>query len=161
MSNVIRELYPQGREIFIIRDFRDMLCSMVSFLKKPGATFAGATQESSVGEMIGQTHDELASLLASWRQQSTRAHLIRYEDLVLRPHETLAEMFRYLDLDATPELLDKIIATRFAETPEFQSHRTTTNLEASIGRWKRDLELPMQAMAQEAYGNMLVEFGYH
>ena len=38
VSSVAGELYPHGRELFLVRDFRDMVCSMFAFNAKRGVT---------------------------------------------------------------------------------------------------------------------------
>ena len=36
VPQLLRELYPDAREVFLVRDFRDMLCSIRAFNEKRG-----------------------------------------------------------------------------------------------------------------------------
>jgi hypothetical protein len=47
------------------------------------------------------------------------------------------------------------------KTTELQhQHQTSADLNASIGRWRRDLGTALQAVCQEAFGDVLAGFGY-
>ena len=48
----------------------------------------------------------------------------------------------------------------FADIPEARRHRTTDSVEASVGRWRRDLEPSLQELCADAFGETLYEFGY-
>lgn len=160
IPDVIWELYPQAKEIVSVRDFRDMLCSIAAFVAKPGRTFFEYSSTQSTEELIAQMRGEVELLLRSWRRRSARAHLVRYEDLVREPTETLRGVFAYLGLEISPATLAAMVRRGFAETPDLRNHRTTASLDASIGRWRRDLSPPLLRLVEDAYGDALREFGY-
>ena len=86
------ELYPSAKEIFLVRDFRDMACSILAFDRKRGfAGFGrpdGAATRSTCAMELREMALDLRKQLGHDRRD--RAHLVRYEDLVLRPIETVA-----------------------------------------------------------------------
>jgi hypothetical protein len=47
-----------------------------------------------------------------------------------------------------------------ARGPETERHSTSPDAEASIGRWRRDLDPELQRACHEAFGEALEVFGY-
>jgi hypothetical protein len=41
-----------------------------------------------------------------------------------------------------------------------RKHKTSPDPESSIGRWRYELDPSLQAICQEAFGDVLKEFGY-
>jgi hypothetical protein len=165
------ELYPRAKEVFLVRDFRDMAHSIMAFDAKRGfAGFRrpeGASDEDYIrGELRQMTQD----LRASWQARADRAHLVRYEDLVLKPAETLTAILEYLELDASPETVSEVLETGSEqilrlpgasfEAVEIQTHRTVQDPRASIGRWQRESDGDFRTLSEEVFGEALAEFGY-
>jgi hypothetical protein len=97
-------------------------------------------------------------LLRRLRERGEAAHLVRYEDLIQKPEETLAGMMIYLGLDASDESVAATLER--AESNSLDSHRTTEKASASIDRWKRDLSPELAAVCAEVLDPVLTEFGY-
>ncbi len=154
------EIYPQAREIILVRDFRDMLCSVLAFNAKRGFAAFGREFTTSDDEYVRQLRKKALCLLNSWKRRSEQAHLLRYEDLILHPAETLKALLEYLGLDNSPSAVEGIFQRASGDTPELQWHRTSQDPRASIGRWKRDLSPEMQALCHEVFTDILEEFGY-
>jgi GT2 family glycosyltransferase len=158
---IVSELYPGGREIILMRDPRDIVCSVLGFNAKRGIASFGA--ESTVGEeeLIRRRREGAVRMLESWRERSGSAHLLRYEDLILEPESTLADVFAYLGVAADAATVRRVIRDAQNTLPDAQSgHRTSTSAEASIGRWKHDLSPRQQEVCQEVFGDVLEAFGY-
>jgi hypothetical protein len=110
------------------------------------------------------------SLQRSWQTRRERAHLVRYEDIVLRPVETMTAIFEYLELDASPRTVEFVLAHGSEEVlslpgssyepTELASHRTFSDATATIGRWNREVNGPLVSVADEVFGEALTEFGY-
>lgn len=157
------ELYPQAREIFLIRDLRDIVCSARAFSAKHGYKDFGYQFVTNDEEYIWWLRQVAMVFLESWQQRADKAILIRYEDLILYPVETLTTIFSYLGLDHTPSKVQNIIqkAEKAAqESFELKNHRTSLNPKASIQRWRHELNPRLQKVCQEAFGDFLKEFGY-
>src|SRR5205823_5319239 len=92
--------------------------------------------------------------------------LVRYEDLVFRPRETLTDLLDYLELDSSGAAVDKLIAvTRGASAgpgadAALRMHRTTADAPASVGRWRYDLDPSLRFACHETFRDLLEEFGY-
>jgi len=160
VPGIFWELYPKTREIIVVRDFRDMLCSIRAFNAKRGTLGFNRDQVASEEEYIARLGREAQQLLGNWQARADRALLVRYEDLILQPEETLEEMLRYVGVDSSGAMVDDILGRALVDTPEMQAHRTSGGPKASIGRWRSDLDAESKAMCERVFGEALREFGY-
>ncbi len=152
-----RELYPNAKEVFLVRDFRDAALSKIAFnVKEPGIVkggMAGKTPEQYVRENLRK---EALSFQRAWNERGEHGHLMRYEDLVSRPAATLAALLDYLEIDSGAQAVEQMIAA----TPEISLHRTTPDVSASVGRWRRESDEALRAAFRETFADVLVAFGY-
>jgi len=160
VPNMIWELYPEAREVILIRDFRDQLCSILSLNARRGYAAFGRDRVGSDEEYVSWLGRATLHLLKSWRRRSGQAHLVRYEDLVFRPETTIASLLGYLQLDPAPEIIHGMMEQAAAGTPELARHATVPDPRASVGRWQRDLSPVFQALCADTFGDLLREFGY-
>jgi hypothetical protein len=154
------ELYPEAREVILVRDFRDVVCSRLAFNSKRGYLAFGREDVSSDEEFIKKVRMSALSLLRSYRQRSGQAHLLRYEDLILHPTESLENLLEYLSLDSAESTVESLVRRASEESLDMRQHWTSTEPEKSIGRWQRDLSPSLQTLCQEAFADILEEFGY-
>jgi hypothetical protein len=160
VPGIVWELYPSAREIFLVRDFRDMLCSILAFNQLRGSAEFGRKWAATEEQYILQLGESLEWQRMAWNNRKNRACLVRYEDLVLKTAETLAIVLTYLGLPADGAQIDGMIGRASADTPDSQRHRTSPNLKGSVGRWRRDLNPELRANCQQAFGTILADFGY-
>jgi hypothetical protein len=165
--NLVHELYPDAKEVVLIRDFRDMMSSILAYDKARGFSGFGRKEGWSDEDYIREMRLPALSLYEGWQSRSERAHLVRYEDLVLHPRETLTGVLDYLGISSSDAVIDAMLSA--GTTPEqprdpttswAQIHETSKDAVASIGRWRRDLDPALQACCQEAFGGLLEELGY-
>jgi hypothetical protein len=157
---LVWELYPEAREVFLVRDFRDVVCSILAYNSKRGYAAFGREGVNTDEEFIGKMGMSASSLLRGYRQRLKRAHLVRYEDLILNPVDTLGSFLEYLGLDSAGSTVESLLRKASEETWDMQHHRTISDPEMSIGRWRRDLDPSLQVVCQEVFGDVLEEFGY-
>jgi hypothetical protein len=158
---LMRELYPAAKEVFLVRDFRDMAHSIMAFDRKRGWSGFGRRDGSSDEQYVGEVLKPAALAISnSWRTRGSRSHLVRYEDMVLRPQETLSALLEYLELERSPQTVDRILRDSATETDEVRRHRTSRDPRESIGRWRREGSDSFRAFCNEAFGELLPEFGY-
>jgi hypothetical protein len=157
---LMRELYPQARELFLVRDFRDMIASMQAYNARKGFADFGRETAQSDEEWLHYLHQSFLVLRAAWRDRGEPGSLIRYEDLVRDPAAALPPLLSVLGLDATPETVNRLIAAAAPDAPELRGHGTAGSPEASIGRWRTDLPPELLAAVEETFGDLLREFGY-
>jgi hypothetical protein len=155
------ELYPRVRELIVVRDFRDMVSSMFAFNEKRGIQgFRRDSAESDADYVLDMVRNSVGALARAWEERSDRAHVVRYEDVVLRPAETLAAILDYVELDASDDVIQAMVASLDSDTPEMEGHRTSESAEHSIGRWRQDLTADVKDACERALGPSLELFGY-
>jgi hypothetical protein len=96
LHGVVPQLYPAAREIVLVRDLRE----------------EAAEQDLEAVERSAR------GLLAHWRTRGDAALLVRLEDLVLHPGETLTALLEHLGVDAGPAALDAVLARRDHAPPD-------------------------------------------
>lgn len=156
---LVWELYPQAKELFLVRDFRDVVSSMLAFNVKQGFRAFGpdhiSTDEDFARYLRNTTIRQLAR---SWPKRRDRAHLIRYEELMTDTEATLRGILGYLELDASDAIVDGMLARASEENENSRRHRTSSG--SSLGRWKESLAPSVQAVCNEVYADVLEQFGY-
>jgi len=154
------ELYPEARELILVRDPRDVVCSISAFTTNRGRSMSNGDPKVLDEAFIRKMRGSFVDLRDAW-QRRPRAHLLHYEDLILRPDETVAAVLEYLGVESdgpTPkELLE--LASRTEEERQ-RSHSTSVDALASIGRWRHELDASLQASCLDAFGDVLEAFGY-
>lgn len=149
------ELYPQAREVILVRDFRDVACSILaSSAKRKG------TDQADPRTVLVDMKARTESIARIWEERSQKAHLVRYEDLIRNPGEVLEGLTGYLGLDSAPPVVEAMVEALSEESPAAERHRTTPAAEASIGRWRRDLDAETQREFEAALRGGLETFGY-
>ena len=155
------EIYPKAKEIFLVRDFRDMVFSILAFDRQRGFSGFGRPEGSSDEDYVRKELREMAlNLRKSWITRQDRAHLVRYEDLVFNPVDTARGMLEYLELDASPAQVEQLLAGGAGDSKELRDHRTSERAEESIGRWRREGDERFRELCNEVFGDILGDFGY-
>ncbi|HHN66144.1 MAG TPA: sulfotransferase [Nitrospirae bacterium] len=155
------ELYPKAKEIFLVRDFRDVVCSVLSFNRKREFTDFGRQCVKSDEEYISkQLKKSALKLLQSWKERADRAYLLHYERFILDPERVLREILEYLGLDTSPSIIEAILKKALGYKDTFKVHSTSDSPLSSIGRWKEELSPELQSLCNYALGEILHEFGY-
>jgi hypothetical protein len=163
VPDVLADLYPAAREVILVRDIRDVICSAVAFDAKRGRrSFGRESLDDDLG-FVSQLHMDLGRLVRSWQRRQSSALLVRYETLISAPAETLHDILGHLGLTRSPDVVAAVLDAATATTAELDAHRTTVNPAASIGRWRTDLakvhpDLPERCA--ELFSPLLAELGY-
>jgi hypothetical protein len=150
------EAFVGARRIFLVRDPRDMFASMRAFNAKRQAPAFGEEATGNDDEWVGLLAEQVRRVTAQWRASGADAWLVRYEDIVSRPVDALAELLRFLDVDHAAKTIERVLAIE--DDDESRYHRTTQTAEASIGRWKSDLPIELQDVASQAFTDALQTF---
>jgi hypothetical protein len=159
-QGVTWELYPQARELFLVRDFRDIAASAIDFSNKRGRLMMGWTSGKSAEEYVRE--DLRASALefcAAWERRRDVAHLVRYEDLITTPVDTVAGLLEYLGLDRSTAAIERL-AQEGHGTDVDPAHLTSPSATASIGRWRNESDPDLRKAMEESFTDLLPQFGY-
>ena len=149
--------WPGSRQIILVRDPRDLLCSRLSFNRQRSeASFdLDLTDDAVTGAPTIVNHLRLAA------QQCAAfpdALLVRYEDLVAHPVATATRLFRGLGLDHGYATVHRAVAN--AVTARSDQHVTTSSASASIGRWRSELPAEAAGHLVDELADELELFGY-
>lgn len=170
--------FPNARFIHVIRDGRDVVCSLRSHPVRRfrGGAWASIPQNRSVASCIGQW---LALTGAGMRWRNDPRYLeVFYEDLVRSPEATMRRVMAFVG-----ELFDEAwLAARLADQSAQSGAGPGSGMVAhtsaaissgaappnaagairtgSIGRWRRDLTPAEVAFIRERATRRLVDLGY-
>jgi hypothetical protein len=159
--DLLAEMYPRAREVILVRDFRDMLCSVIAFNRKRGWDAFGRSEGGDDAAYVrGPLRQSALALVKRLEGGETGPRLVRYEDLVLDPEPALSELFADLGLDHDPALVSETVERAEEATAAMHHHRTTSDPAASIGRWREDLPAEIAEVCNEELGPLLTKFGY-
>jgi hypothetical protein len=104
--------------------------------------------------------DWASELVRSWERRAAGAHLVRYEDLVLAPRETLAALLEYLGVGHDDQTVAAMVDALGSELPVLAEHTTTPDANASVGRWETDLSDELKRACESSFAEALEVFGY-
>jgi hypothetical protein len=156
----LADFYPGLRDLFLVRDFRDVFCSVLSFNDKRHYQDFGRQRVTSDEDYIRLLTDSARRLWNEQQQRRQQSYLLRYEDLILQPEATLRALLQHLQLDSSPALIAGMLARARQDNPEMRNHRTSSSPEQSVGRWRTQLPEAYRATFQELMGDLLQAFGY-
>ncbi|HUZ14610.1 MAG TPA: sulfotransferase [Gaiellaceae bacterium] len=160
-DRLAREIYGNAKEIFLVRDLRDVACSSLSFGAKRGAASFGRELVESDEEYFDVLRSYALALRNAWRERQEGSLLLRYEDLIESPESEMARVFTYLGIEAGDVATSEVIAAaKLAEREGQEGHRTAASPAASVGRWRHDLSDDLKRAARDALADLLDEFGY-
>jgi hypothetical protein len=137
----VRLFFGTVREIVLIRDPRDLLCSAMAFWNYPAE------------EALAVLRSGLSRLARIIRHAGADTLVMRYEDLLLDPLGSRLSLAKFIGLDQSPQPAEATGAL-------FQNHGTAGNPAASIGRWKRDLTAELIAACDASFGSFMRDFNY-
>jgi sulfotransferase family protein len=138
--DLLKEIYGQAREVILVRDFRDVATSVLAFNRKRGYKAFGREHVDSDAEYIRKVvFRQALGVQRRWEEQGDDAHLVRYEDLLTEPQQTLTKTFEFVGLDASSEVVDETLERATSDAPSMDHHRTARDPAATIGRWREDL----------------------
>lgn len=165
----ITKIFPNAKIIHILRDGRDVACSMEpgcgrdhwSHLKPPSwseyyADFSGALRCAMAWKEIVEI---------GLKDLEKREHLlIKYEDLVTSPSATAGKICSYLGLgldQAVIEFAHNIVnRTGSSYHAKYQHHWYEDNHEVRIGRWKENLSFFERRKINKVLKPLLLQLDY-
>jgi hypothetical protein len=153
------DLYPEMKEIVLVRDFRDLICSVFAFNEKRGTVDFGRDGFESDADYVRYVGRRAKQLLDAAMSRRDRAELVRYEDLATDPEGTLARVLPYLGVDDDRATVQTMVRAAF-DHPATAQHRTSSTVDESIGRWKSDLPESLHPVVGESLDPVLAELGY-
>jgi hypothetical protein len=144
--SALQRLLPDIRCLVPIRDPRDVVCSWrAAIAYQP---FFGQYTLRSFAEMWVRTYAEIGASLR-------RRFVVRYEDLVRSTERVVRDALGFLGLE-----WDAACARAIGRHATFASVATSPTPEASLERWRRELDAEDLRTVQEICAAPMAEFDY-
>lgn len=156
---ILQEIYPQGKEIVLVRDFRDIFCSMLVFTQQLNKSGFSVEANKALADNLQGIKNSASIMWAHYQNKQQTSYLLRYEDLLRSPITTLTQLFGYLELENNSDLIKKLLDTAQA-TMATEQHLTSQTVQKSIGRWQRELTPSLQRQLNPLLEIELRTFGY-
>lgn len=150
---------PNALFVHIIRDGRDIALS----LKKMGG-FAPLPWDRGQTDSLVATSLYWEWMIRRGRQSGSQFPAdyieIRYEDLIMKPHETLATLSSFIDHDMDYDRIQSAGLGRLSETNSSFREEGVKEKINPLGRWKERLAHEDVAAIESTVGNSLKDNGY-
>jgi hypothetical protein len=160
-QDILLDIYPEAREIFLVRDFRDVLASIVAYNQKRGYDLFNRDEFENEVEFVSRLRQDADAMLQAYVARKDQAFLLRYEDLITDARGTLTSMLDYLGVDSGEATVEAMLQTASeARLNGQEAHRTSATATESIGRWARDLDPSFQTACDSAFEDVHAVFGY-
>jgi len=160
----IFETFPSARFIHMCRDGRDVAVSM-------------RANEDHIGVRYDATYDESGHLslqycAETWRtfvnavrgyETDSRAHTVRYEDLVSKPDSVARELCTFLDLDFASEMVEEHQTGLTGRGDSRRPHHSQLEQQIHnrrVQRWTSDLTDDQVEEFEDVAGSELQFLGY-
>jgi hypothetical protein len=131
-------LFPTAQFIHMIRDPRDVYCSVREKAARTTPRWASITPAKSASDWCRRISCGL-----SWRERPDRYREVRYEELVTQPEAVMRSLLTFLGEPWSPSVLEgeQIFST-------------------SVGRWRVDLTAAEIGEIEAVAGDVMVDLGY-
>jgi len=170
-ADVVMSLFPRSRMIFLVRDGRDVLDSMIdahgtggwlAYLRGGVAFETTAQRREFVRETAGHWTARMNACARAFAAHPHDLRIeVRYEELLADTAGRLGELNRWLGVPSGPKRMESIAKRHsFATLPERDRGAGKTRRSASPGAWRQGLTTEEQAVAQEIMGETLAGLGY-
>ena len=135
----------------LVRDPRDQVCSARSYSRTADIASRYPHLDVSLEQHAAQWLNVYRGLV----HYAPQHLLVRYEDLIARPHAETERVLHFLRLQPHFSLRDAIATNR-----GFAGHGTSATPIASVGRWQRDLTGAEASEIEGLCSELMQRFGY-
>jgi len=161
MQNIFYSTYENAKEIILVRDFRDLICSAMAFNKRRNTREFGRQLTDTDEQWIRNISARgVARIVRSIEERKGKTLFIRYEDLIKSPGEVLKKICLYLELVIDEKGIDSILKKAQRTTKSLDFHQTSGDPEKSVERWRTDMDEDIQELCKDVFGDALEQLGY-
>lgn len=151
----ILERFPEAQVIHVIRDGRDVVCSMRQHPERRWVD-GEEVREMRPRPIAEYAHRWVRDVREGRRfRDDPRYHELRYEAFVSDPERVLGEL-----LASVGEAWDPAVLVEKVPRGGRKAHANTAITPRSVGRWRTDLTAAERAEVSAIAGPLLAELGY-
>jgi hypothetical protein len=156
------DLIPSGKEVILVRDFRDVLCSILEFNKKRGYAAFGRESFPSDEQYVKESLAYMAhQIYKCWKLREETSFLLKYEYFMTQPDQALKQLFQYLEIDDSRVAVDYVRKQMESISPKRQKfHKTSKSAEDSIQRYRKRLPPELIDVCNLSFREPLKGMGY-
>jgi hypothetical protein len=171
-ADLVMSLFPRSRMIFLVRDGRDVLDSLID-ANRTGGWLANwgwgrggletpAERREFVREMSGHYSARMNACARAFAAHPEDLRIeVRYEELLADTTGRLGELNRWLGVPSGPKRMESIAERHaFATLPKRRRGAGKIRRSASPGAWRERLTTEEQEIANEVMGQTLASLGY-
>ena len=160
--HLIKGIYENPKEIFLVRDFRDVVASMILANKKWNTQYFGRSKVKGNKEMIYRRAKKARGWILEPYKNADQKMLVKYEHLVNNQIKTIKKVLDYLELGDDAMDVKKLInkSKKQQTKKEKEKHMTSESTESSIGKWKNVLSAELSNASHNAFEEFLRVFEY-
>jgi LPS sulfotransferase NodH len=178
---LILEAFPESKLVFLVRDSRDVVASLLDAARKGSwygydrfeasvaeAVWRGggpdSSEDRSADELVGQLAKNYVNNMSAVKEAYDRHPdgakvLIRYEDLRANPRDCVAYVCDSLSIEVEREQLEQAIEKRaFENIPQEKRGEGKFHRRATPGGWREDLTPEQASTVEEITRPLLREF---
>jgi hypothetical protein len=168
-ADVVMRLFPRSKLLFLIRDGRDVIDSLMHAQGPGGWMMRAGPRFHTAEERLAWVRDacvEWASTIdvvrSAFDRHPPELRLeLRYEDLRTETLPALTAVLEWLGLPSNPERVEEIVAANsFERVPAEWRGATRLMRFAQPGLWRENLTDDEQELASEIMGSRLEALGY-
>jgi hypothetical protein len=121
----VKTIFPTAKEIVLVRDPRDVYCSILSFIEKKGQlAFGREFFQDNHSYLTESFIPNMIQLYQYWKTHSDSVLLVRYEDMILDPQKTYHKICQYVGINNSSETIHQMLVAA-SETRPVQDHIIT------------------------------------
>lgn len=162
---LLMEALPESRMIFLVRDPRDVVASIlhVTFLRETPSTPRWQKAEEQTDDFVREEAEFYLGSISRTRQayeaHEGRKALVRYEDLKADTLGTMKRIYSALEIPADEGELAKAVEKRSLENiPEDKKGEGTVRRRGTSGGWREDLTPEQVEIVERTTAPLLEEF---
>src|ERR1700676_3931501 len=140
LRDLVPNIYGTSREIFLVRDFRDVWVSARSLNNRRDSPSFGRAEVQDDEAWLHSFSGSVLQILLNYQAAQPGSFLVRYEDLIEAPRTVLPALLQFLQIEATDEIADRMVErVRSVDLTNASGHVTSASPALSRGRWRAEM----------------------
>jgi len=167
-SNLIMECLPNSKLIFLLRDGRDVVDSMIDSHRedswnehlKPLKTKEARINKIKQNSQMWQRFTNVVDITYQNHNPKLKL-LVKYEDLRQKPFEELKKIYNFLEINLSDEEIKEIVEKySFENIPDSQKGKGKFLRTATTGQWRENFTSEEQELMNSIISKKLEKYGY-